>query len=103
MSDTACPLSSLETDSVKWALCTVAQRAFSLVSPIDGLLRLLLQHTMKVRWNLEGYVDAVFKASIKEANAAEARKQLLEALEAPEFESQRSNMWSHHMPSLSST
>jgi len=65
--------SSLETDSVKWALCTVAQRAFSLVSPVDGLLRLLLpgidlfnhdahaQHTMKVRWNLEGYVDAVFK------------------------------------------
>lgn len=65
--------SSLETDSVKWALCTVAQRAFLLVSPIDGLLRLLLPgidlfnhdahalHTMKVRWNLEGYVDAVFK------------------------------------------
>eukprot|EP00913_Durusdinium_trenchii_P006982 g6567.t1 len=65
--------SSLQEGSVKWALCTVAQRAFSLVSPIDGLLRLMLPgidlfnhdahalHTMKVRWNLDGYVDAVFK------------------------------------------
>ncbi|CAE7202584.1 RBCMT [Symbiodinium sp. CCMP2592] len=65
--------SSLDTEDVKWALCTVAQRAFSVVSPIDGLLRLLLPgidlfnhdahalHEMRVRWTLAGLVTATFK------------------------------------------
>ncbi|OLP96649.1 Ribulose-1,5 bisphosphate carboxylase/oxygenase large subunit N-methyltransferase, chloroplastic [Symbiodinium microadriaticum] len=65
--------SSLDTEDVKWALCTVAQRAFSVVSPIDGLLRLLLPgidlfnhdahalHEMRVRWTLQGLVTATFK------------------------------------------
>lgn len=63
----------LPEEEVRWALCTVAQRAFSVMSPVDGLLRLMLpgidlfnhdahaQHLMKVRWDLEGYVSAVFK------------------------------------------
>eukprot|EP00933_Yihiella_yeosuensis_P050809 TRINITY_DN48607_c0_g1_i2.p1 TRINITY_DN48607_c0_g1~~TRINITY_DN48607_c0_g1_i2.p1 ORF type:complete len:494 (+),score=123.55 TRINITY_DN48607_c0_g1_i2:124-1605(+) len=64
---------SLDKDRVQWALCTSAQRAFSVMSPVDGLLRLLLpgidlfnhdahaQHRMKVRWDLEGYVTANFR------------------------------------------
>lgn len=63
---------SLDLQTVKWALCTVAQRAFSVVSPVDGLLRLLLpgvdlfnhdahaQHRLRVRWTLQGPVDALF-------------------------------------------
>lgn len=62
----------LPEEEVRWALCTVAQRAFSVMSPVDGLLRLMLPgidminhdahapHRMKVRWNLESYVTAVF-------------------------------------------
>lgn len=44
--------SSLEPNTVKWALCTVAQRAFSLLSPIDGLLRLMLRETQRLRQQL---------------------------------------------------
>lgn len=63
---------SLELPSVKWALCTVAQCAFSVVSPVDGLLRLLLpgidllnhdayaQHRWHVSWTLDGRADARF-------------------------------------------
>lgn len=63
---------SLDLPSVKWALCTVAQRAFSVVSPVDGLLKLLLpgidllnhdayaQHRWHVSWTLDGLADARF-------------------------------------------
>jgi len=61
-----------ETD-LKWALCTVAQRSTTWLSPVDGFLRLLLPgvdffnheidspHAMKVRWQMEGHFNGVFK------------------------------------------
>lgn len=64
----------LDTQGVTWALCTSVQRSFTVLSPIDGLLRLLLPgidlinhdadalHSFKVRWQLsDGPVDALFK------------------------------------------
>lgn len=58
---------------LKWALCTVSQRSFTVNSPFDGLLRLLLPaidmfnhcaeapHGLKVVWQLEGLSDGRFK------------------------------------------
>jgi len=63
----------LKVEDVTWALCTVAQRSFTVLSPIDGVLRLLLPgidmlnhdadslHNFKVRWNLHGVFEGTFK------------------------------------------
>lgn len=64
---------SLSVDEVKWALCSVTARSFTVLSPVDGLLRLLLPgidllnhdadapHKFKVRWNLHGEFSGLFK------------------------------------------
>jgi len=61
------------TDEVKWALCSVTMRSFTVLSPVDGLLRLLLPgidllnhdsdapHRFRVRWNMHGVFDGLFK------------------------------------------
>jgi len=63
----------LKAEDVTWALCTVAQRSFTVLSPIDGVLRLLLPgidmlnhdadslHSFKVRWNIHGVFEGTFK------------------------------------------
>lgn len=63
----------VSVEEMTWALCTVAQRCFTVVSPFDGLLRLLLpgidffnhdadaRHHLKVKWTLHGLTDGLFK------------------------------------------
>lgn len=58
---------------VQWALCTVAQRSFTVLNPVSGLSRLLLPgidlfnhdadslHRFRVRWQLADGFDGVFK------------------------------------------
>lgn len=64
---------SVDARQMQWAMCTVAQRSFTVSSPFDGLLRLMLPgidmfnhsaeatHGMKVTWQLEGMSDGIFK------------------------------------------
>jgi len=63
----------VKAQDLTWALCTVAQRSFTVDSPLDGLLRLLLPgidlfnhdidatNGLKVRWNMHGVFDGLFK------------------------------------------
>jgi len=63
----------IDEDKLRWAVCTVAQRVFTIHSPVDGLLRLLLPgvdlanhdadsfHRLRVKWTLEGMFDGLFK------------------------------------------
>mmetsp|Transcript_34577 Transcript_34577/g.79032 ORF Transcript_34577/g.79032 Transcript_34577/m.79032 type:complete len:447 (+) Transcript_34577:73-1413(+) len=59
-------------ERLRWAVCTVAQRAFTIHSPVDGVLRLLLPgidlfnhdadsfHRLRVLWTLDVF-DGLFK------------------------------------------
>lgn len=63
----------LPVEDVVWALCSVVQRSFTVLSPIDGVLRLLLPgidmfnhdadalHRFRVTWNLHGAFYGLFK------------------------------------------
>jgi hypothetical protein len=60
-------------EDVQWALCTVAQRSFTVLNPIKGLTRLLLPgidlfnhdadspHKFRVKWQLADGFDGTFK------------------------------------------
>lgn len=64
---------NVDVADVTWAWCAVAQRSFTVLSPLDGVLRLLLPgidmlnhdsdslHAFKVRWNLHGVFEGTFK------------------------------------------
>mmetsp|Transcript_8652 Transcript_8652/g.15560 ORF Transcript_8652/g.15560 Transcript_8652/m.15560 type:complete len:450 (-) Transcript_8652:55-1404(-) len=62
----------VDEERLRWAVCTVAQRAFTIHSPVDGVLRLLLPgidlfnhdadsfHRLRVVWTLDVF-DGLFK------------------------------------------
>merc|ERR1712226_940222 len=64
---------SLEERAVRWAWCTVAQRSFTVESPYEGVLRVLLpgidlfnhcaesRHKFRASWQLQGESDGTFK------------------------------------------
>lgn len=63
----------LDAEELQWALCATVQRTFTVLSPVDGLLRLLLpgidffnhdsnsEHNFRVLWTLHGEFGGLFK------------------------------------------
>eukprot|EP00929_Paragymnodinium_shiwhaense_P120327 TRINITY_DN92268_c0_g1_i1.p1 TRINITY_DN92268_c0_g1~~TRINITY_DN92268_c0_g1_i1.p1 ORF type:complete len:532 (-),score=139.57 TRINITY_DN92268_c0_g1_i1:330-1844(-) len=64
---------NVDVRSVQWAWCTVAQRSFTVESPYEGVMRVLLpaidlfnhcaesRHKFRAKWQLAGVSDGAFK------------------------------------------